>query len=142
VARAHLRVGRPDKEIVDLAEEIDAGLVVVGSRGLGGVRRALVGSVSDSVVRHAPCPVLVVRQARNGHPRGRTRREGAWESECVPNEDPLGADGSTDSSLTVRVAAHVSKGIGSELHVVHVLPQFSQHVYPRITPELYSYVLD
>ena len=45
-----------------LAEELDAGLIVVGSRGLGGVRRALIGSVSDSVVRHAHCPVLVVRE--------------------------------------------------------------------------------
>jgi len=34
---------------------------VMGSRGLGGVRRALIGSVSDSVVRHAHCPVLIVR---------------------------------------------------------------------------------
>jgi nucleotide-binding universal stress UspA family protein len=34
----------------------------VGSRGLGGVKRALMGSVSDSVVRHAHCPVLVVRK--------------------------------------------------------------------------------
>jgi nucleotide-binding universal stress UspA family protein len=34
----------------------------VGSRGLGGIRRALMGSVSDSVVRHAHCPVLVVRK--------------------------------------------------------------------------------
>ena len=33
----------------------------MGSRGLGGVRRALMGSVSDSVVRHAHCPVFVVR---------------------------------------------------------------------------------
>ncbi len=62
VARAHLRVGRPDVEIVALAEEIGAGLIVVGSRGLGGIRRALMGSVSDSVVRHAHCPVLVVRK--------------------------------------------------------------------------------
>ena len=45
-----------------LAEELDAGLIVVGSRGLGGVRRALIGSVSDSVVRHAHCQVLVVRE--------------------------------------------------------------------------------
>ena len=45
-----------------LAEELDAGLTVVGSRGLGGVRRALIGSVSDSVVRYAHCPVLVVRE--------------------------------------------------------------------------------
>jgi len=64
VADAHLVFGPPDEEIVQLAEELDAGLVVTGSRGLGGVRRALMGSVSDSVVRHAHCPVLVVREAR------------------------------------------------------------------------------
>ena len=61
VAEAHLRVGAAAAEIVDLAEEIGAGLIVMGSRGLGGIRRALMGSVSDSVVRHAHCPVLVVR---------------------------------------------------------------------------------
>jgi nucleotide-binding universal stress UspA family protein len=44
-----------------VAEDIGAGLIVIGSRGLGGLRRALMGSVSDSVVRHAHCPVLVVR---------------------------------------------------------------------------------
>ena len=60
-SEAHLVLGRPDAEIVRLAEKLDAGLVVVGSRGLGGIRRALLGSVSDSVVRHARCPVLVVR---------------------------------------------------------------------------------
>jgi nucleotide-binding universal stress UspA family protein len=64
VTQAHLRVGRPDEEIVALAEELGAGLIVIGSRGLGGIRRALVGSVSDSVVRHAHCPVLVVRKEK------------------------------------------------------------------------------
>ena len=61
VAQAHLRMGTPPAEIVELAEELEAGLVVVGSRGAGGLRRALLGSVSESVVRHAHCPVLVVR---------------------------------------------------------------------------------
>jgi nucleotide-binding universal stress UspA family protein len=61
VAEAHLRTGEPDQEIIALAEELGSSLVVVGSRGLGGVRRALMGSVSDSVVRHAHCPVMVVR---------------------------------------------------------------------------------
>ncbi len=60
-AQAHLRQGRADEKIVAQAEEIGAGLIVLGSRGLGGIRRALMGSVSDSVVRHAHCPVLVVR---------------------------------------------------------------------------------
>jgi nucleotide-binding universal stress UspA family protein len=62
VAEAHLVRGRPDREVVHLSEEIGAGLIIMGSRGLGGVRRALMGSVSDSVVRHAHCPVMIVRE--------------------------------------------------------------------------------
>jgi nucleotide-binding universal stress UspA family protein len=62
VEGSHLKVGRPDAEIVALAEEIGAGLIVMGARGVGGIRRALTGSVSDSVVRHAHCPVLMVRE--------------------------------------------------------------------------------
>lgn len=62
VSEAYLRVGNPAERIVALAEELGAGLVVVGSRGLGPFKRALMGSVSDSVVRHAHCPVLVVRK--------------------------------------------------------------------------------
>src|ERR671910_2325718 len=61
VAGTHLRMGQVALEIVALAEELGVGLIGMGSRGLGGVRRALMGSVSDSVVRHAHCPVLVVR---------------------------------------------------------------------------------
>ena len=62
VAQAHLRMGRADEEIVELAQSIDAGLIVMGSRGQGRLRRALVGSVSESVVRHAHCPVTIVRE--------------------------------------------------------------------------------
>ncbi len=61
VAETHLRSGDPDKEILRAAEALGVGLIVIGSRGLGGVSRMLIGSVSDSVVRHAHCPVFVVR---------------------------------------------------------------------------------
>jgi nucleotide-binding universal stress UspA family protein len=62
VAIAHLKMNeRRDEAIVHLAEEIDADLIVIGSRGFGGLKRALLGNVADSVVRHAHCPVLVVR---------------------------------------------------------------------------------
>ena len=61
VAETHLRSGDPDKEILRTAESLGVGLIVVGSRGLGAVSRALMGSVSDSVVKHAHCPVLVIR---------------------------------------------------------------------------------
>ena len=62
VAQSHLMMGEVEREIVHLAENIEAGLVVMGSRGRGGIRRTLMGSVSDSVIRHAHCPVLVVRE--------------------------------------------------------------------------------
>ena len=62
VAETHLRAGRPDKEIVKLSEDLDVGTIVVGSRGLGAVSRTLMGSVSESVIRHAHCPVFVVRE--------------------------------------------------------------------------------
>ena len=63
VAEKHLRIAERYRaqQIVQVAEEIGAGLIIMGSRGLGGVRRALIGSVSDSVVQHAHCPVMVVR---------------------------------------------------------------------------------
>jgi nucleotide-binding universal stress UspA family protein len=62
ITEAHLRLGRADEEIVDLAHDMGAGFIVMGSRGRGRIRRALMGSVSDSVVRHAHCPVTIVRE--------------------------------------------------------------------------------
>ena len=53
-------MGKPNREVVALAEGVGVGLIVVGSRGHGGIRRALMGSVSDSVVRHAHCPFIRV----------------------------------------------------------------------------------
>src|SRR5215204_2267589 len=60
VAGAHLRMGAVDLEIVALAKELGVDLIVVGCRGHRGIRRAMEGSISDGVIRHAPCPVLVV----------------------------------------------------------------------------------
>lgn len=62
VAETHMREGRPAREIIDLSKEIGAGLIVVGSKGLSGLERFVLGSVSEAVVRYASCPVLVVRQ--------------------------------------------------------------------------------
>jgi nucleotide-binding universal stress UspA family protein len=75
VAKTHAAVGRPDAEIVHIAEELGAGLAIVGSRGLGPLERALMGSVSDSVVRHAHCPVLVVREKRHQDSAAQTNGE-------------------------------------------------------------------
>lgn len=57
----HFRYGTPAEQIIQLAADFDADMVVVGTHGRTGVTRLVVGSVAEKVVRTAPCPVLVVR---------------------------------------------------------------------------------
>jgi nucleotide-binding universal stress UspA family protein len=77
VSDSHLRMGAVAEEIVAFADELEVDLIIVGSRRLRGIRRALTGSVSESVFRHAHCPVMVVRakgnrpSRRSGRPRVR-----------------------------------------------------------------------
>jgi nucleotide-binding universal stress UspA family protein len=56
--------------IVALADDVDADVIVAGSRGHGGLRSALLGSVSQGVVHHAHRPVLVIRDAEHHPPKG------------------------------------------------------------------------
>ena len=57
----HVREGQPAEVIIDVANQEQADLIVVGSRGLTGIQRYLMGSVSSKVSEHAPCSVMVVR---------------------------------------------------------------------------------
>jgi nucleotide-binding universal stress UspA family protein len=118
VAGSHTRIGRPDAEIVRAAKEIGAGLVVVGSRGFGPIRRALMGSVSNSVVRHAPVPVLVVR-------------DGEREADYLPGRILLALDGSEEADAAAGVVVEISNATGSELHVVFALRTDPQRPYPH-----------
>jgi len=52
-------VGRPGPAICDVAASLGATAIVIGTSGRSGLRRAMIGSTSDHVVRHAPCPVVV-----------------------------------------------------------------------------------
>jgi nucleotide-binding universal stress UspA family protein len=63
IAHAETLVRRGDavREICELATEREARAIVIGSRGHGGFKRAVLGSVSDQIVRHAPCTVVVTR---------------------------------------------------------------------------------
>jgi len=57
-----VQMGEPWKEITNLAKRWNIDLILLGSRGLTGLKHALLGSTAERVVRHAPCPVLVVRE--------------------------------------------------------------------------------
>lgn len=109
VADARLCVGSPADQILCRAEASDADLIVVGRRGLGGVKRFLMGSVSEGVVQHARCPVLVVCGDGNIWPPARV---------------VMGDDGSEDA----REAGELAAGIGGLFGAEGVLVQ----VYPRV----------
>ena len=119
VAGVHAVVGRPDTEIVRVAEEVGAGLVVLGSRGLGPVRRAVMGSVSLSVVHHSHGSVLVVRE----------------DGGDLPGRILLAVDGSEQARGAAEAAAEISASTGSGLHVVFVMPTaehlYGHHLYSR-----------
>jgi nucleotide-binding universal stress UspA family protein len=110
VADARLLTGSPVGQILCAAEETDAELVIVGRRGLGGVKRLLMGSVSEGVVHHARCPVLVV--CGDG--------DDVWPPSRVVIAD--------DSSEEARRAGELAAGIGGLFGAEGVLVQ----VYPRV----------
>ncbi|WP_306055066.1 universal stress protein [Natronococcus wangiae] len=59
--RTETAVGKPEREVVEFAEEHDVDHVIIGSHGREGVSRVLLGSVAEKIVRRAPVPVTVVR---------------------------------------------------------------------------------
>jgi len=60
-ARTYARQGDPADAILDVAEEREADLIVVGNKGMTGARRFLLGSVPNKISHHAPCSVLIIR---------------------------------------------------------------------------------
>ena len=59
-AQSIARLGDPADALLAVAEELDADLLVIGNRGISGVRRYLLGNVADRVAHHAPCSVHIV----------------------------------------------------------------------------------
>lgn len=105
----HLESGVADACIADLAENIGAGLLIVGNRGYGSVRRALMGSVSTSLLQYAHCPVLVVR-----HPHGE-------EEESLSGAILAAYDGSEESARAAEAAAELASASASHLHLACVV---------------------
>lgn len=58
--KTHGCAGDPSDALIDIAEKVNADLIVIGNRGMGGVKRFVLGSVPNKITHHAPCSVLVV----------------------------------------------------------------------------------
>ncbi|MGF1473635.1 MAG: universal stress protein [Rubrobacteraceae bacterium] len=128
VSGREVRVWTPDAGIIGCAEDIEAGIIVMGSRGQEGISRALLGSISESVVRHAHCPVIVVR------------RDERIADELFGGKILVAVDGSDESELALRTGVELAEAAGVQLHLVRVAPLESGWVYPTpYTAEELSY---
>lgn len=79
-------LGEPGPTICDIAREIDAQVVVIGSHGHGWLRRVFIGSVSRHVLHHAPCPVLIARH--QDHPDSADSADSAGSAGSAGSEEP------------------------------------------------------
>jgi nucleotide-binding universal stress UspA family protein len=100
-----LRTGRATEELVD--EAARAGLVVVGSRGLGGFRSLLLGSVANALTAHGRCPVVVIRGRKADGP--------------PPADGPVvvGADGTPASTNALEFALDAAAARDVDVVAVH-----------------------
>lgn len=84
-----VRNGQPALEIEDVAKEIDADLIIISTHGYSGIKHLWFGSIAEQVVRHASCPVLVVRESEREFLAGELCPEAAsietkpWTAEAI-----------------------------------------------------------
>lgn len=115
----HVSSGAAYQEICELAREIKADLIVLATRGHTGLKRVLLGSTAERVVRLAPCPVLVVRQKKQKS-RAATRR-GARQSEFNVRKILVPVDFSQCSLAGAMHAALLAKTLEATVCFIHVL---------------------
>lgn len=107
VTGQHLLHGPIIDEIAALAQALAADLVLLGSRGLGPVRRLVLGSVSEGLIHCAPCPVLVMRGGTKTWPPARV---------------VVGDDGSANAAIAAGTAAVIAEAMGAQLTLAQAIP--------------------
>jgi nucleotide-binding universal stress UspA family protein len=111
VAEAHLREGPIVDEILDASNELQVGLIVMGTRGLGWVKNLFLGSVSEGVVHYSTHPVLIARGGRE-----------AWPPERVV----IGDDDSETARRTGELATEIGGPFGASGVLVRAYPEMPE----------------
>jgi nucleotide-binding universal stress UspA family protein len=117
----HIRGGQPYQEIVRLAREIDADLIVLATRGHSALKRLLLGSTAERVVRNAPCPVLVARKQKQKSKAA--TKSFAIRAILVPT------DFSQCSLAGTKYAAFLARTLGATLRLFHAMYPYTNYVF-------------
>lgn len=127
IVQKQFESGVPAERLVAYVEDREVDLVVMGTRGRRGVKRMLLGSVTEEVLRKVPCPVFTVQAEVEEKAGTAVRRI------LVP------VDFSEASELAVRHATEIAQTYGAEVHLLHVVEEV---VYPSAygieTPSMHS----
>ncbi|MHA3775233.1 universal stress protein [Verrucomicrobiota bacterium sgz303538] len=114
---SEVRLGKASDEIVAIAEKSGADMLVIATHGRTGLKRVLMGSTAERVVRHAPCPVLVVRERKGaeGAGTGGTAKLAQFRRILVPTDfSPL-------SQAALNYAGRFAEQFGAELVLLHCI---------------------
>jgi nucleotide-binding universal stress UspA family protein len=109
-----ISTGNAADEVARLAEEKDAGLAITATRGHSGLKRLILGSVTEHLMRTLPCPLLAVHRYDN-YPEAPEARDIRFKKILV------GCDFSSDSTLAFQYGLSLAQEYEAELHLVHVL---------------------
>jgi nucleotide-binding universal stress UspA family protein len=123
----HVRAGNAVKEILATTKELQADLLVLATHGQGGSKHLMLGSTTDKLIRHAPCPVLVVRETTRGPVK--TAAEGiVLEKILVP------VDFSECSREGARYASVFATAVGADLLLMHIVEPSHEWACRAIAP--------
>jgi nucleotide-binding universal stress UspA family protein len=128
-----LSFGKPVTEILKAAKREQANLLIMGTHGRSGLERFLLGSVTEKILRKAPCPVLVVRCGVKQHPGADASEFGGYRGILVP------VDLTEHSARTLSHAVELATDFQATLFIVHILEQPSS---PGIDPSYTGMLLD
>ena len=117
-----VRTGHPSREIVREAEHLATDIVIVGTHGVGTMKRFLLGSTSDDVMRYSPCSVLIVR---NRH--GETESTVDIDSQPQPLKILLAFDNSPSARKATELCASLSAGVENDITALSVMPVVSMY---------------
>jgi nucleotide-binding universal stress UspA family protein len=130
---SNMRIGIPYEEIVDEAEKRRADLIVVGTQGMSGVAKFLMGSTAERVCRHAACSVVVVRHGPTSQELSST---GETAGELKLRKILVPTDLSKNSVTAINYATRLAKLTGAHLRLTHVfqIPDYATNPGISLSP--------